>query len=173
MNYHPNAALTRIQRARVQQLHGEGVSQTALARQFGVHRRTIQRWIGRTETRDRAGGPRQHGRRVVTEAYRAAVLAERQAHPRHGPKRIAHDLRERFPTANVATIWRILHAAGVTQRAPKKTDAPVSARRPTSAAAGHPGTAGDSRRTWPGTQNQSDSHAHAHEVLGNPHHRVE
>ncbi|MCS6940289.1 MAG: helix-turn-helix domain-containing protein [Roseiflexaceae bacterium] len=119
MNYHPKAALTSVQRARVQRLHRQGMRQSALARMFGVHRRTVQRWIGRTDTADRPGGPRTNRRRVVTDAYRAAVLAARQAHPRPGPKRIAHEVRARFPTANAATVWRILKAAGLTQRPEK------------------------------------------------------
>jgi transposase len=120
MHDHPKAALTSVQCARVQHLHRAGMSQSALARQFGVHRRTIQRWIARPDTADRTGGPRTHGRRVVTDVARDAVIAERQAHPRHGPKRRAQDRRPRVPTANTATVWRILHAAGLTQRPPKK-----------------------------------------------------
>lgn len=134
MQYHAKAALTATQRAQVQQLHHAGASQAELARRFGVHRRTIQRWIARTETTDRSCAPKQHGRLIVTEAYRQAVLAERRAHPSHGPKRIALDLRERFASANVATIWRILKAAGLSQRAPKKTDPPTDTTRPTSSA---------------------------------------
>jgi transposase len=96
------------------------MSQSALARQVGVHRRTIQRWIARPDTADRTGGLRTHGRRVVTDVYRDAVIAEWQAHPRHGPKRSAQDWRLRVPTANTATVWRILHAAGLTRCPPQK-----------------------------------------------------
>jgi transposase len=120
MHYHPKAALTSGQRARVQHLHRAGMSQSALARQVGVHRHTIQRWIARPDTADRTGGLRTHGRRVVTDVYRDAVIAEWQAHPRHGPKRSAQDWRLRVPTANTATVWRILHAAGLTRRPPQK-----------------------------------------------------
>jgi len=107
----------------VRQLHEDGISQAALARRFGVHRRTIQRWIGRQDTVDRSCAPKQHGRQIVTDAYRQAVVALRQSHPTYGPKRIAQELRQRFATANVATVWRILKAAGLSKRAPKKTDA--------------------------------------------------
>lgn len=124
MHYHANAALTATQRALVRELHQDGASQTKLARRFGVHRRTIQRWIDREDSADRSSAPKQHGHQIVTDAYRQAVLALRQAHPTYGPKRIAHELRESFPTANVATIWRILKQAGLSRRAPKKTDAP-------------------------------------------------
>lgn len=143
MQYHANAALTVTQRTLVHDLAAQGVSQAELARRFGVHRRTIQRWVARSKPTDRSSAPRQHGRLVVTEDYRAAVLAERTAHPRHGPQRIADDLRARFPTANRATVWRILHAAGLSRRAPKKTAAAPDPRGASSGAAGSSGTAGD------------------------------
>ena len=43
---------------------------------------------------------------IATPCYRDAVLAYRAQHPTQGLKRIAYDLRDRFPTANSATIWR-------------------------------------------------------------------
>jgi transposase len=134
MHYHAKAALTITQRAQVRELHQQGTSQAALARRFGVHRRTIQRWLGRTDLTDRSSAPKQHGRQSVTDAYRQAVLAERQQHPTHGPKRIALDLRQRFASANAVTVWRILKAAGLSQRAPKKTDSPTTPSRATSSA---------------------------------------
>ena len=124
MHYHKKAALTVTQRVLVRELAQQGVSHAELARRFGVHRRTIARWAQRSNPTDRSSAPRQHGRQVVTDEYRAAVLAERGAHPSHGPKRIAHDLHGRFPTANVATVWRILKYACLSRRAPKKTAAP-------------------------------------------------
>src|SRR5262245_28021250 len=141
MHYHAKAALTATQRALVRRLHQDGASQTELARRFGVHRRTIQRWISRTDSADRSSAPKQHGRQIVTDAYREAVVALRQAHPTYGPKRIAHELRERFPSANVATVWRILNAAGLSRRAPKKTDAAVNPSRKASGPTGHPSLA--------------------------------
>jgi transposase len=134
MRYHAKAALTATQRALVRELHQQGASQSELSRRFGVHRSTIQRWIGRTDLADRSSAPKQHGRQIVTDAYRQAVLAERQEHPSHGPKRIALDLRQRFPSANVATVWRILKAAGLSQRAPKKTNPPPDTSRAASSA---------------------------------------
>ncbi len=120
MRYHANAALTLRQRRLVCELAARGVSHSELARRFGVHRRTIGRWAGRRELQDRSTAPHKHGRTVVDDAYRAAVIQARTDHPNHGPKRIAHDLRHRFPTANVATVWRILHTAGLSTRGPKK-----------------------------------------------------
>ena len=146
MHYHAHAALTRRQRTHIQQLYAAGISQAELARRFGVHRRTIQRWIGRTDTMDRSSAPHHHGRQVVTEQYRAAVLAARHAQPRQGPKRIAHDLRDRFPTANATTVWRILHAAGLSRRLPKKTPSSSPASRTPSGADGYSRTPRHSRR---------------------------
>ena len=143
VQYHANAALTATQRAQVRRLYRDGASQSALARRFGVHRRTIQRWIDRTDTADRSCAPKQRGRQVVSDAYRQAVVTLRQAHPTYGPKRIAHELRERFPTANVATVWRILNAAGLSKRAPKKTDTTADPSRKASGSTRHPRVTGD------------------------------
>ena len=146
MKIHANAALTVAQRQRVRELHQEGVSQAELARRYGVDRRTIARWVKRENPRDRSTAPHEHGRRVVTEAYRDAVIAERQAHPHYGPRRIAYALRERFPTANTATVWRILHAAGLSRPTPKKTDVAADSGGTPPRAVGHSGIARDSRR---------------------------
>jgi transposase len=121
MHYHANAALTHTQRRLVHELAEQGVSHAELARRFGVHRRTIARWAERSEMSDHTSAPKRHGRVVVDAAYRAAVIQTRSEHPHYGPKRIAYDLRARFPSANVATVWRILHTAGLSKRAPKKT----------------------------------------------------
>ncbi len=141
MQYHAKAALTVTQRAEVRRLFQSGVSQSELARRFHVDRRTIRRWAERTETTDRSSAPHQHGGRVVTAEYREAVLAHRRAHPSHGPKRIADELRDRFPTATTATVWRVLHAAGLSTRTPKKTVAPPTAGRSPSGATGYSGVA--------------------------------
>lgn len=121
MHYHANAALTLTQRRLVRELAEQGVSHTELAQRFGVHRRTIKRWAERSEMQDRSTAPKRHGRQVVDDDYRRAVVEARTTHPNCGPKRIAHDLRPRFPSANVATIWRILKAAGMSKPVPKKT----------------------------------------------------
>lgn len=119
---HGNAGLTEGQRAEVQRLYGAGgVSQSALARRFCVHRRTIARWVERTETGDRSSVPHQP-RQVVTEAYRAAVLAYRGAHPEQGPIRIAYALRSSYPEANRGTVYQILRAAGLCGRAAVKKE---------------------------------------------------
>lgn len=122
MRYHAKAALTQTQRRLVRELAQQGVSDSELARRFGVHRRTIARWSERDQPNDRSSAPLKHGRKLVDDTYERAVVAARTQHPNHGPKRIAHQLRHRFASANVATVWRILHAAGLSKRAPKKSD---------------------------------------------------
>jgi transposase len=143
MQYHAKAALTVTHRAFVRELAAQGVPHAELARRFGVHRRTIQRWAVRSAPTDRSSAPQQHGRKVVTDAYRAAVVAERTAHPSHGPQRIADDLRARFPTANRATVWRILRAAGLSRQQPKKTTAPSDPGRAPSRPNGYSRIASD------------------------------
>ena len=143
MHYHAKAALTAKQRRVVQELAEQGRSHSELARRFGVHRSTIQRWAARSDATDRSSAPHQHGRQVVTETYRQAVLAERSAHPHYGPQRIADQLRSRFPSANRTTVWRILHAAGVSKRQGKKTEPSSDSSRASSSATGYSGTAGD------------------------------
>ncbi len=124
MKYHAKAALTQTQRTRVRELAEQGVAKAALARQFGVSRTTIARWAARPDPADRSSAPHTHGRQVVTDDYRQTVTALRTTSPHYGPARIAQELRDRFPTANAATVWRILNDAGLSTRAQKKTDAP-------------------------------------------------
>ena len=121
MGVHPNAALTIRQRQELQRLRREnGWTITRLASYFHVNRSTVFRWVQRTSAEDRSAAPTTHGRRIVTAAYQEAVLAYRHAHPTHGPQRIMYVIRDQFPTANPATIWRILHAAGLSHATPKK-----------------------------------------------------
>lgn len=121
MGLHRNAALTVRQRQELQRLRREdGWTIARLATHFRVNRSTVFRWIQRDLPDDRSTAPNHHGRMVVTEVYRAVVLAYRDANPHHGTQRIAHELRPQFPTANKATIWRILHAAGRIGPRPKK-----------------------------------------------------
>lgn len=114
MRLHAKAALTVKQRQQVKQLHQQGESVKALAHRFGVHERTIRRWIHRDSPQDRSSAPK-HPKRVVTAAYREAVLAYRQAHPTHGPIRIAHALQPTFAFANRNSVQRILQAEKLTQ----------------------------------------------------------
>ena len=144
MKYHAKAALTVNQRREVQRRHREeGWSIRRLAQHYGVNRSTVWRWVKRSEVQDRSSAPHQHGRRVVTAAYREAVLAYRQAHPAQGPLRIAQVMRAQYPTSHVATVWRILHAAGLSQAGAKKTGAPSAAAGAPPRADGHSDPARD------------------------------
>lgn len=126
MQYHAKAVLTAAQRTQVRQLHQQGRSQAALARQFDVHRRTIQRWVARDEPTDRSSAPHHHGHQVVTEDYRRAVLDHRAAPiPRTVPNAL--------PTC-CATAFRppTLPLSGASCTAPACRGAPPQkrARRP-------------------------------------------
>jgi hypothetical protein len=112
MHLHAQAALTLKQRQEVKGLHEEGASIRALATRFQVNPSTIQRWVHRDSPLDRTTAPlRPHT--VITPEYRAAVIAYRKEHPRHGPIRIAQALRERFPGADRGTVWPILEQEGL------------------------------------------------------------
>jgi transposase len=136
MRYHAKAALTVGRRQELQRLNKqEGWTVRRLAAHFHINPSTVQRWLGRTEFTDRSSAPKQHGRRVVSDAYRTAVLAARDANPHHGPVRIAQEVRSRFPTANRTTVWRILHHAGRCERKAKKTDTTTNSSRSSSGSA--------------------------------------
>jgi len=119
MELHANAALTLKQRRQVHRLHRqEGVSIRELARRFGVNPSTIQRWVKRDTPLDHTSAPISH-HTVITPEYRAAVIAYRKAHSKHGPIRIAQELRHRFPWANRGTVLRILQDEGLTRPPPR------------------------------------------------------
>ena len=115
MQLHANAALTVAQRVAVRRLHHQDhVSIRELARRFHVNPTTIQRWVGRASPLDRTTAPRQHAT-VITPDYHAAVVAYRQAHPRHGPVRIAAELHPTCPHAHRGTVLKILQQEGLTR----------------------------------------------------------
>lgn len=118
MRLHAKAALTVKQRQQVKQLYEQGERVKTLADRFGVHERTIRRWINRDSPLDRSSAPKQP-RRIVTPAYRDAVLAYRQANPTHGPIRIANALKPSFAFANRNSVQRILQAEKVSQSTAK------------------------------------------------------
>lgn len=126
MKIHGNAQLTVKQREEIQRLYREGGhSYRSLATRYGVDKGTIQKWVKRSSAEDRASGPRKHGRRQITEAYRAAVIAYREANPHYGPIRIAQALHGEFPFAKAGTVSTVLRAAKLTRpRGPKKSLGP-------------------------------------------------
>jgi hypothetical protein len=132
MHLHANAKLTLKQRQEIRRLHQEEyVSLTTLATRFQVNWKTAAKWAHRDTAHDSSSAPR-HPRTVITEAYRTAVIAYRQAHPAHGPIRIAQGLRATFPQARRETIRQILHQAKLIPPAaprPKPKPIPVGRHR--------------------------------------------
>lgn len=113
---HSNAGLSLSQRKLVQDLYREGHKISELARRFGVNRKTIERWVKRDSVADKASGPK-NPRSVITPAYKAAIIAHRQAHPDHGPITIAFHLRPKFNFANRGTVLKILQQEKLTAKA--------------------------------------------------------
>lgn len=113
---HSNASLTIPQRIEVKRLFEiEKVSVSELAKRFCVSETTIRRWINRDSPADISSAP-QHRQRKVTDAYQQAVKEYRTAHPAHGAKRIAFELKTQYPIANRGTINLILQANGLTRK---------------------------------------------------------
>lgn len=115
MKQHANATLTVAKRKQVKMLfETEGLSKSELARRFGVHRRTIAKWVGRDSPHDKPA--RKRKKRVVTPAYEQAVIEYRIANPTHGAIRIALALQAEFSFANRGTISIILKEHGLTKK---------------------------------------------------------
>jgi hypothetical protein len=113
MQLHAQAALTVAQRAEVRRLHREGkVSLRGLATRFHVNLTTIQRWAGRDSPLDLSSAPLTRHTALSPE-YRQAIVAYRQAHPRHGPIRIAAELGGDFAQAHRGTVLKVLQEEGL------------------------------------------------------------
>lgn len=113
---HGNAQLTVSQRQLIHKLYHSGqAKKSELARRFNVNRKTINRWVDRDSPNDRPSGPK-NPRRVITEAYRKAVIKHREDNPNHGPVTIAYYLKAEFSFANRGTIQRILQQEGLNKR---------------------------------------------------------
>lgn len=129
---HANAALTIPQRIEVKRLFDqEKVSVTELAQRFCCGESTIRKWIKRASPQDNSSAPHRK-RAVVTADYREAVRAYRKEQPRHGPIRIALELRATYPQAHRGTVALILQQAGLAQRSPRakpKWQIPVGQHR--------------------------------------------
>lgn len=119
MKLHANASLTIKQRREIKELYENGQGIKALATRYGVHETTIRRWVKRVSPVDRSSAPHTRSR-VVTDAYRTAVIAYRQAHPSAGPIRIAQALVADYPQAHRGTVLRILQSTGLTRPQRKK-----------------------------------------------------
>lgn len=116
MKLHGKAALTPKQRQRVKDLYATGnYSQQELAQQFATTRKTIRKWIQRSDTADMTCAPKRHGRRSITPEFEQAVkdyrLNEATAH--HGKVRIAHELKSRFACSNPSNVYAVLKKLGL------------------------------------------------------------
>jgi transposase len=136
MRQHKNAALTPRQREEIQAaVAAKTSSQRALAVKYGVHLRTIVRWAHRPSGQEKPLG-RPAPDPATPSPYAAAIVAYRQEHPTHGPRRIAAELRARFVQAHPYTIWQVLRQHGMSRRTPKKTALHAAAPPPTARADG-------------------------------------
>jgi hypothetical protein len=107
--------LTVSQRSELRRRHlQEHASYRQLSQDFKVNLTTVQRWARRDSPLDLSSAPVHH-RTVISPEYRAAIIAYRQAHPRHGPIRIAWELAPDHPQANRGTVLRVLQDAGLTR----------------------------------------------------------
>ncbi|WP_375419467.1 hypothetical protein [uncultured Hymenobacter sp.] len=129
MSEHKNARLLPHQREQLQAEVAAGRSSyRQLAGRYGVSLPTVQRWAKRSGGQSRPlGRPAGVTRPQRTPAYEAAVLAHRDAHPDHGPVRIAAELRPRFAQAHRGTALAVLQAHGRTRPARPKKEAPALA----------------------------------------------
>ncbi len=94
MKQHSNATLTVAQRKKVKWcFDNESLSKSELARQFGVHRRTIAKWVERNSPLDKTSETRK--KQVVTPEYEQAVIEYRKANPTLGAIPIALALQKK------------------------------------------------------------------------------
>jgi transposase len=115
MKQHANATLTVAQRIKVKLLFdNQGLSKSELARHFGVHRRTIAKWVNRDSPLDKTSETRK--KQMVTPDYEQAVIEYRKANPTSGAIPIALALKEKFSSANRGTVALILKAQGLTKK---------------------------------------------------------
>jgi transposase InsO family protein len=100
-------------RAVMEVLDGAAVAQ--VARQFGTSRQSVHAWLKRFEAEGEQGLV-ERSRRPKTSPTRLAADVEalvcelRRAHPRWGPRRIAHELSKRgiSPAPGRTTVYRVL-----------------------------------------------------------------
>jgi transposase InsO family protein len=90
---------------------------SALARRYGISRKTLYKWLARSREKDpaalcdRSRRPVRSPRRTADEVERQAI-AVRHAHPAWGPRKIRAVMLRRWPhelVPSVSTIGRILH----------------------------------------------------------------
>jgi putative transposase len=102
----------------------QGESITEIARQHGISRKAIYKWMERYEAEGVAGledlsrAPHQHPQ-AVSELWRERVRAARQQHARWGAPKLAWLLKQRYgeqDVPSVSTVGRVLRDSGLSQR---------------------------------------------------------
>lgn len=113
----------------IQGLHAGVWSVSEAARQAGVSRKTLYKWLARFEEEgvaglaDRSRAPHRHPREVAAERLEA-VLALRRAHPRWGVQKLRALLLERQPDEHwpsPSTLHRALVRAGLVPAERRRT----------------------------------------------------
>lgn len=135
MKLHQNASLTLKQRQQVKDLYASGqYSQQALAYQFGTTRRTIAKWVNRSDIHDASSAPKQPHRSISAE-FEQAVKAYRE-NPltrHHGKVRIAEALKKNYACSNASNVALVLKKLKLSQpkllKAKDKTHIPVGRHR--------------------------------------------
>jgi transposase InsO family protein len=98
-----------------------------VAERYGVSRKTVHAWIRRYEAEglaglaDRSHRPHHHPWQLTPE-IEAIILEMRRAHPRWGPRRLAHELGRAGidPLPSRSTIYRVLVRHQLVQAQPRK-----------------------------------------------------
>jgi transposase len=110
MKLHKNATLTPKQRQRIKVLYATGKhSKCSLAALFGVNRKTIAKWINRSEGSHKSSCPPSKPSKL-TQAFREDVKTYRQnpATSHHGKVRIAEQLAARHSCSNPSNVYKVL-----------------------------------------------------------------
>lgn len=110
MKLHKNATLTPKQRQRIRTLHLTGEhSKVSLAHLFGVNRKTVAKWVERTELSDKSSCPPRKPSKI-TDAFKEAVKTYRQdpLTSHHGKVRIAHELAANHACSNASNVYKVL-----------------------------------------------------------------
>ena len=110
MKLHKNASLTLKQRQQVKDLYASGkYSQQSLAQQFGTTRRTIAKWINRSDIQDASSAPKQAHRSIGAD-FEQAVKAYREdpLTRHHGKVRMAEALKKNYSCSNASNVYLVL-----------------------------------------------------------------
>jgi transposase InsO family protein len=130
------------ERERLVRAHLAGLySVTELARQFGVSRKTVYKWIDRAEheglleLRDHSRAPLNHPNEFADQEVIQRVLSLRQEHPTWGPRTVRNRLLKQAPELDlpaVSTIGAWFKRQGlIIPRKRRQEQARQRSRRPT------------------------------------------